>query len=67
MAFERSTTHEQGQETWDKTRLGFRDNFEDEIENREVAARPAVEPNWINDRLREIRGTNELEGLGEAI
>jgi hypothetical protein len=34
---------------------------------RRKAAVKVSEPGWVNEQLREIRGTNEAEGLGEAI
>ncbi|KAK1927244.1 RNA polymerase II-associated [Papiliotrema laurentii] len=60
-------TRVNGQESWDKTRVGFRDAFEDEMDVRRKAAVKVSEPGWVNEQLREIRGTNEAEGLGEAI
>ena len=52
---------------WDKTRVGFREPGADEVEAREKVREQVVDPTWSNQQLREIRGTNDNEGLGEAI
>jgi hypothetical protein len=52
---------------WTKTRVGFREEFEDETQARERNSEQVTDSAWVSEQLRQIRGTNAAQGLGEAI
>lgn len=52
---------------WDKLRVGYRDSLGNESSDREKGAGQIIDPAWTNEQLRQLRGTNEAVGLGEAI
>jgi len=52
---------------WTKTRVGFREEFEDEVQARERNSEQVTDSAWVSEQLRQIRGTNAAEGMGEAI
>lgn len=54
-------------EQWDGIRVGARESFREELEARGKLGAVTNEPNWINEQLRGIRGTNDAERLGEGM
>lgn len=55
-------------DNWDKIRIGFRQPDEDEVDERRAKERQVDEPDWVEEKLGELRGGDPgAEQMGEAI